>query len=70
MNTLKFKTSLKCGGCVSAISGGMNSIAGENNWSVDLDSVDKTLIVNLDESQSAQIEEAVKKAGYQISRLS
>jgi len=69
METLRFKTSLKCGGCVKAITPGLTSLNITDNWKVDLESPDKILEVETTEDISELIMESVKKAGYQISRL-
>ena len=69
METLRFKTSLKCGGCVSAITPGLESLNSIKKWSVDLESPEKVLSVESPNDISAEVIESVKKAGYQISRL-
>lgn len=69
MDTIQFKTSLKCGGCVRAITPGLESLDKIKNWKVDLESPDKILEVQSTEDISEEIIASVKKAGYQISRL-
>jgi len=69
METLRFKTSLKCGGCVKAITPGLESLSLIGNWTVDLEHADKVLEINSPEDISEQVIDTVKKAGYQISRL-
>ncbi|NOQ26855.1 MAG: hypothetical protein GQ564_15955 [Bacteroidales bacterium] len=73
MQTLRFKTSLKCNGCVNAIKPSMDSINGIKIWRVFLDVQEKTLEVDLDDSNSEQIANAVKEAvtnaGYTIERI-
>ncbi len=69
MNTLRFKTSLKCNGCVSAITPGLESLGKIDNWSVDLESPDKVLQVEAPEDISELVIQSVSKAGYQISKL-
>ena len=69
MKTLRFKTSLKCGGCVNAIKPGLESLIKIEKWSVDLESPDKVLEVESNEDISAEVMESVKKAGYVISQL-
>ena len=49
--TLKFKTNIKCMGCVSQVRSVLDETVGANNWEVDLQSADKQLTVkgvNLD----------------------
>jgi copper chaperone len=67
--TLKFKTSLKCGGCVKAITPGLDSLETIDKWSVDLENPDKMLLVEAADDVSEQVMDSVKKAGYLISRL-
>lgn len=70
METHKFKTSLKCNGCINTIKPGIEQIQGIQEWKVDLESPDKILEINSDSDITDQVLESVKKAGFQISRLS
>jgi len=69
MEKLLFKTSLKCNGCIQAITPGIEAIQGIQSWKVDLGSGYKTLEVDATTDVSSQVIENVKKAGYEISRL-
>jgi copper chaperone len=69
METLLFKTSLKCGGCVKAITPGLESLNSIEKWSVDLENPDRVLKVEASEDISQQVIDSVKKAGYLINRL-
>ena len=69
MKTIRFKTNLKCGGCVKAITPGLESLNIIDSWSVDLENPDRVLEIKAAEDVSDQVIESVKKAGYQISRL-
>jgi copper chaperone len=69
METLRFKTNLKCSGCIAAISPGMNKISGITDWKVDLNQPDRILEVNASSEIKEDILIAVKKAGYEISQL-
>jgi len=69
METLLFKTSLKCGGCIKAITPGLETLHSIEKWSVDLENPDKVLSVEASEDISDQVIDSVKKAGYAISRL-
>ena len=65
MKTYNFKTNLKCSGCVSALMPFMNELKGIQNWNIDLESANKTLIINSDDAVSEnEIIETVSKAGY------
>ena len=63
METLQFKTNIKCGGCVAAVTPFLNGDENVEKWSVDLESADRVLKVETSHS-SQEIEELVKKAGY------
>ena len=69
MKTIRFKTNLKCGGCVKAITPGLESLNIIDTWSVELENPDRVLEIKSPEDVSEQVIESVKKAGYQISRL-
>ncbi len=69
METLRFKTNLKCSGCVSNITAGLESFDAIEKWTVDLESPDKVLELEAAEDISDDVIESVKKAGYQISQL-
>ncbi|MFP4092359.1 MAG: heavy-metal-associated domain-containing protein [Cyclobacteriaceae bacterium] len=67
MSTYQFKTNIKCGACVSAVTPHLNEAVGEDHWKVDLQSPDRILTVEADNEQ--QVKEAVKKAGYQAEKV-
>ncbi|MBK7173014.1 MAG: heavy-metal-associated domain-containing protein [Bacteroidales bacterium] len=69
MENLKFRTSLKCNGCVNAITPWLSNINEIKSWNVDLNSIDKVLEIEANEDISDQVIENIKKAGYEISRL-
>ena len=68
MSTYQFKTNIKCGACVSAVTPHLNEAVGENQWRVNLASPDRILTVDADNEQ--QVQEAIKKAGYQAEKVS
>jgi copper chaperone len=65
METLKFKTNIKCSGCVAKVTPELNNTAGEHNWSVDIQSPDKILTVVAEDLTPEQVREAVNRAGFQ-----
>jgi copper chaperone len=69
MTKLRFKTNLKCNGCIRAITPGLESLNIIEHWSVDLENQDKVLEMEAPEEVSELVINSVKKAGYQISRL-
>ena len=69
IQTLRFKTSLKCSGCVRAITPGLENLNTIDSWNVNLESPDKVLEIVTTADISELVMESVKKAGYQINRL-
>ena len=68
METKKFKTNIKCSGCVATVTPHLNEAVGEANWSVDIADPSKILSVNGDASES-KIVSAVQKAGFKIEKV-
>ncbi|MEE1884111.1 heavy-metal-associated domain-containing protein [Pedobacter flavus] len=65
MITYKFKTNLKCSGCVQALTPFIENVEGLKNWNVDLNNPEKVLSVEGDEQlESPQILNAIQQAGY------
>ncbi|GAB3909853.1 hypothetical protein GCM10028803_48330 [Larkinella knui] len=62
METITFKTNIKCGGCVATVTPFLNKAVGENKWQVDTQNPDKLLTV--EGSTVDQVKEALKEAGY------
>lgn len=63
MEALKFKTNIKCSGCVAKVTPFLNESAGEGKWEVDVNNPAKVLKVT-SETDEKKIREAVEKAGY------
>lgn len=68
MNTIKFKTNIKCTGCLAQVSPALNETAGKDNWQVNLESPDKILTVSTDLNPEELID-AVKSAGYTAEKI-
>lgn len=70
METLKFKTTIKCLGCVATATPFLNSAVGENNWEVDTDNRDKVLTIIQDKGIEADaVIQAVNDAGYKAHQI-
>jgi copper chaperone len=63
MSEQKFKTTIKCAGCVAKVTPFLNEAVGESNWKVDYENPDKLLTVTQSEDRSKVIQ-ALEKAGY------
>ncbi|HYC85614.1 MAG TPA: cation transporter [Chryseosolibacter sp.] len=68
MEPLKFKTNIKCSGCVATVTPFLNEAVGEKNWDVDYNNPSKVLTVAGDKDKKKVIE-AVEKAGYKAEVL-
>jgi copper chaperone len=69
MNTLKFKTTIKCGGCIATVTPFLNKIEGISNWSVDTNSPDKILTIETESVSPEKITDTLKTAGYQANLI-
>ncbi len=70
MEILKFKTTIKCAGCLAKVTPSLNEVAGEDNWEVDIQTPDKVLTVASEEKvNEVDIVKAMEKAGYKAQRL-
>lgn len=69
MEALKFKTNIKCSGCVAQVTPALNNTVGENNWNVDIQNPDKILTVSTANSTKDEIRQAVEKAGFKAEEL-
>jgi copper chaperone len=68
MEAIKFKTTIKCSGCVAKVTPFLNEALGEDNWEVDYNNPSKVLTV-VGEKDQAKIIQAVEKAGYKAEQL-
>jgi len=70
MQTLKFKTNIKCSGCIAKSTPYLNEAVGEDNWEVDINNPNKVLTVATDEEVDAnKVIEAVQNAGFSAEKL-
>ena len=69
MSTLKFKTNIKCGNCVAAVTPHMEAVSGIDSWVVDLKDPNRTLTVQTEVAQAETIKKAVETAGYKAEAI-
>ncbi len=62
--TIKFKTNIKCMGCVAAVTPALNETVGESNWAVDLQSPDRELTIQVDDDGAEPVVAALAAVGY------
>jgi copper chaperone len=68
METNKYKTNVKCTGCVATVTPFLNAAVGENKWEVDLTDPSRVLTVKSDTDTNVVIG-ALEKAGYKAEKL-
>lgn len=69
METLKFKTTLKCSGCVAAIKPKMDQLKSVENWEVDLTQPVKILTVEGTELNEKELIDTLKQAGFDATKI-
>jgi copper chaperone CopZ len=70
METLKFKTTIKCSGCLAKVTPILNEAVGEDNWEVDIQAPDKVLTIASEEQVNpVDVVKAIEGAGYKAERL-
>ena len=65
MNTLKFKTNVKCGGCIATVTPHLNQLKGIISWNVDTTDPLKIMTVETEGISAEEITSVMKTAGYQ-----
>lgn len=65
MNTLKFKTNIKCGGCIATVTPHLNQVKGIISWNVDTTDPLKIMTVETEGISAEEITSVIKTAGYQ-----
>jgi copper chaperone len=70
MKTYKFKTNIKCDGCVDAVSSYLDNARAVMNWEVDTHSEEKLLtVMGRDELSTQDVIDMVNLAGFQARPL-
>jgi copper chaperone len=69
METLKFETSLKCGGCVAAIQPKMDELNNVSKWEVDLTKPIKVLFVEGEALNEDAIIAILKDKGFSATKI-
>lgn len=64
MEKYKFKTTIKCTGCLATVTPPLNAIEGIQKWEVDLDSPDRVLSVEAEGVSGEEIVQTLKEIGY------
>ena len=69
MKKYQFKTNIKCGGCIAAVTPYLNANNEIKHWNVDTENKDKILTVEGENLSPEAISNIVKQAGYQAEPL-
>lgn len=70
METLKFKTTIKCGGCIATVTPVLDTLKGVEKWEVDTSNPDKVLTVEAGSGLRAdEVISALKTKGYSAERI-
>jgi copper chaperone len=69
MNTLQFKTNIKCDGCIRTVTPFLSGIKEIKEWKVDLTSLDRTLTVEGDNMNPTSIIATLAQAGYKAEQI-
>tara|TARA_R110002096_G_scaffold162994_2_gene330314 strand:- start:1172 stop:1384 length:213 start_codon:yes stop_codon:yes gene_type:complete len=64
MKTLKFKTNINCGGCVSKVTPFLNKQEGVEGWKVDTDNPDKILTIESNGATEEEVKITLQKVGF------
>ncbi len=64
MKTLKFKTNIKCAGCIATVTPYINSIKEIETWEVNIADPNKILSVQTEKVNAEEIIKIIDKAGF------
>ena len=64
----KFKTTIKCEGCVAKVTPFLNETVGASQWTVDINDPAKVLTIRTEKASESVIQ-AVQKAGFKAEEL-
>jgi hypothetical protein len=68
MKTTKFKTTIKCSGCIAKATPFLDEALGQSNWEVDVNNPSKVLTV-LGENDPDTVVKIVEEAGFKAAPL-
>ncbi|AHF15843.1 heavy-metal-associated domain-containing protein [Niabella soli] len=68
MDIVKFKTNLKCEGCISKVTPALNSINGVKDWAVDLKDTDRILTITGSAIAEKAVVQALLQNGYKAEK--
>lgn len=69
METLKFKTNIKCMGCISKVTPVLDKDTEIAKWEVDVLNPEKVLTVETTHADSQKIIETIERAGFKAEKI-
>ena len=69
MRQYKFKTNIKCGGCVAQVQPHLEANKNISKWEVDTTSPDKLLVVETEELNADEVRMLVEQTGFKAEHL-
>tara|TARA_R110000868_G_scaffold67368_2_gene200107 strand:- start:2646 stop:2858 length:213 start_codon:yes stop_codon:yes gene_type:complete len=69
MKTLKFKTNINCGGCISKVTPFLNKQEGVKSWEVDTANADKILTIESDGATEEDVKTTLQKVGFKAETI-
>ncbi len=69
METLKFKTNIKCTGCVAKVTPLLNNESEIEKWEVDIYNPEKILTVETKHIDAQKVIETIEKAGFKAEKI-
>jgi copper chaperone CopZ len=69
METVQFKTNIKCSGCIAKVTPVLNELAGTGNWEVDVNKPERILTVSANGLTEEAIKTAVEKVGFKAEKI-
>lgn len=65
METLRFKTNIKCGGCIETVTPHLDAVTGLDSWTVDTTVPEKVLtIAGTADALTDEVINTLKRAGF------
>ncbi len=70
MQTFKFRTNIKCAGCIATITPALNELKGVVKWEVDTTNPEKILTLqSAEELTAGEVIEVLKGKGYNAEKI-
>ncbi|SNZ01315.1 heavy-metal-associated domain-containing protein [Flagellimonas pacifica] len=64
METIKLKTNINCGGCISKVTPFLDKLEGIDTWEVDTNDPDKILTIKSNGASEEDVKTTLQKIGF------